>query len=311
MSDSVQRFESDRWNADRLLAVRAGIVAARFHARPGGPQFEGSGPLHGWYLVFPRSATEIRLGNEGGVVCTPAHLMCYEPGDCYRRRQISGEGDRCDYLLLGEDALVRLLPELPGSSSVRIGGAPARRLRPLPAPLMARQRALFDWLERSQPQDALGAEEGLLGLAAETLAAWLGLDAAPPVPRSALQSRRQLERVEKAKEWLATAHVEPPSLFELAVALHVSPYHLSREFRRHTGYSLHGFVIEQRLRRAFDRIREDDSLLTTIAADLGFTHQAQFANQFRRAFGCTAGDVRRARRARVELPGTAAKRFFA
>lgn len=311
MSDSVQHFECDRWNADRLLAARAGIIAARFHARPGGPQFEGSGPLHGWYLVFPRSATEIRLGSEGGVVCTPAHLMCYEPGDCYRRRQISGEGDRCDYLLLGEEALVRLLPELPGSGSARIGGAPSRRLRRVAAPQMARQRTLFDWLERSEPQDALGAEEVLVGLAAETLAAWLGLDAALPVPRSALQARRQRERVEKAKEWLATEHAQPPSLFELAAALHVSPFHLSREFRRHTGYSLHGFVIEQRLRRAFDRIREDDAPLTAIAADLGFTHQAQFANQFRRAFGCTAGDVRRAWRARLEPPGTAAKRSFA
>lgn len=293
MSDSVLRFESDRWDADHLLAERAGIVAARFHARPGGPQFEGSGPLHGWYLVFPRSVTEIRLGRESGMVCTPAHLMCYEPGDCYRRRQISGDGDRCDYLLLGEEALLQLLPALAGSDPSRLGGAPARRLRPLAAPLMARQRALFDWLERSQPQDALGAEESMLSLAAETLAAWLGLDAGLPAPRSALQARRQRERVEKAKEWLATAYAEPPSLFELAAALHVSPYHLSREFRRHTGYSLHGFVIEQRLRRAYDRVREDSAPLTAIAADLGFSHQAQFANQFRRAFGRTAGEVRR------------------
>lgn len=294
MSDSVLRFESDRWDADRLLAERAGIVAARFHARPGGPQFEGSGPLHGWYLVFPRSVTEIRLGREGGVVCTPAHLMCYEPGDCYRRRQISGEDDRCDYLLLGQEALQHLLPLLAGAGPSRIGGAPARRLRPLAAGLMARQRALFDWLEHCQPQDALGAEEALLALAAETLAAWLGLDAALPSPRSALQARRQRERVEKAKEWLATRHEAPPSLFKLAAELHVSPYHLSREFHRHTGYSLHGFVIEQRLRSAYDRVRETRMPLTAIAANLGFSHQAQFAHQFRRTFGRTASEVRRA-----------------
>jgi len=72
--------------------------------------------------------------------------------------------------------------------------------------------------------------------------------------------------------------------------LAVSPFHLCRVFRAHTGYSLHRFQTELRLRMALDQLDEFRGDLAGLAVDLGFTHHSHLTRSFRLAFGATPSD---------------------
>ncbi|MEZ5192678.1 MAG: helix-turn-helix transcriptional regulator [Nocardioides sp.] len=74
-------------------------------------------------------------------------------------------------------------------------------------------------------------------------------------------------------------------LSEVAGALGVSAYHLARVFRSRTGYSLHGYRLQLRLRAALDQVAERPRDLAGIAADLGFAHHSHLTRAFRATFG--------------------------
>ena len=82
------------------------------------------------------------------------------------------------------------------------------------------------------------------------------------------------------------------SLDRIAATLHVSPYHLARLFREQTGYTVHGFRNQVRLRSALDRVRDPGTDLSSLAADLGFSSHSHFTKAFRAAFGVTPSALR-------------------
>jgi AraC family transcriptional regulator len=88
---------------------------------------------------------------------------------------------------------------------------------------------------------------------------------------------------------------------EIAREVGLSPFHLARLFRRHTGFSLHGYRTRIRLLQALDRIEEARGALTDLALELGFSSQSHLTDAFRRAFGVPPGAL-----ARPELRSLAA-----
>jgi AraC-like DNA-binding protein len=69
-------------------------------------------------------------------------------------------------------------------------------------------------------------------------------------------------------------------------------FHTCRVFRATTGYTIHGFRRELRLRHALARILDGGGTLTTIAADTGFASQSHLTNLFRARFGITPAKAR-------------------
>jgi AraC-like DNA-binding protein len=69
-------------------------------------------------------------------------------------------------------------------------------------------------------------------------------------------------------------------------------FHLARIFKSRTGFSLHAYRNQLRLRSALERLREPNVDLTGIALDLGFSSHSHFTETFRRAFGKTPSAVR-------------------
>ena len=78
----------------------------------------------------------------------------------------------------------------------------------------------------------------------------------------------------------------------IAKVLETSAFHACRVFRSRTGYTLHGYLTEQRLRRALTRLEEGRDL-RELAARLGFANHSHFTAHFRRAFGVTPSEFRR------------------
>jgi AraC-like DNA-binding protein len=83
------------------------------------------------------------------------------------------------------------------------------------------------------------------------------------------------------------------SLAEVARAVHYSPYHLARLFRREVGVPIHRYRSRLRLGAALERLAEGADDLTALALDLGYSSHSHFSNAFRRAFGIPPGDCRR------------------
>jgi len=69
-------------------------------------------------------------------------------------------------------------------------------------------------------------------------------------------------------------------------------FHLARMFRSRTGFSLHAYRNQLRLRAALERLRDPGVDLIDIALDLGFSSHSHFTETFRRSFGKTPSAVR-------------------
>jgi transcriptional regulator GlxA family with amidase domain len=102
--------------------------------------------------------------------------------------------------------------------------------------------------------------------------------------------------VEEAKAEMTSRFAEHLTVEELATSIHVSPYHLTRVFRRRTGFGLHEYLDQLRLRAALQRILDGQHDLAGLAADLGFSSHSHLSASFRRAFGVPPSGARSAGR---------------
>ena len=95
------------------------------------------------------------------------------------------------------------------------------------------------------------------------------------------------------------------ALADIADALHVSPYHLTRAFRRTTGLPMHRYLTDARLRAALDLLLDDEATVTSVAYRFGFASHAHFSTSFRALFGMTPTAARRAGKPRKILEAVA------
>lgn len=85
---------------------------------------------------------------------------------------------------------------------------------------------------------------------------------------------------------LAEARVaDPLTVSDLARAAGMSPFHFSREFKRETGRTPHGYLRRVRLERAKLLLAADDRPVTDVALECGFCSPSHLATSFARAFG--------------------------
>ena len=92
-----------------------------------------------------------------------------------------------------------------------------------------------------------------------------------------------------------------PRAHELAELCGVSPRHLMRMFKASTGWSLHRFVAEERLRTARRLLAEDRVSIKVIAASLGFNSASHFTNAFLRQEQMTPSEYRRRSRGAIVM----------
>jgi AraC-like DNA-binding protein len=79
----------------------------------------------------------------------------------------------------------------------------------------------------------------------------------------------------------------PVSLDWLASEAGISPFHLSRSFRRITGLSIQGYLRERRLKEACRLLSETRKPLAEIAYDCGFSSQSRMTTVFRQTMDTT------------------------
>ncbi len=229
------------------------------------------------HIAFP--ATPVWIAAQGGEpeLAGPNHAVFLNAGEVFRRRRFNGHGDRNHFMVVSEDTMEEWVhgPRFPN---------PLGKLLPRPylsARVIARAIA--------GPADGLTIEEFLLRLGHETVVGAFRADERMPRRR-----RRPVPLVEDAKAVLSARFTEHMTLDELGRQVNVSPFHLARSFRRHTGYTLHEYRTHLRLRAALERLAAGDEELAVIARAVGFSSHSHMTSTFRRAFGVPPSSVRSA-----------------
>ncbi|THD60098.1 AraC family transcriptional regulator [Phenylobacterium sp.] len=130
-------------------------------------------------------------------------------------------------------------------------------------------------------------EESLVDLTAAALR--LDRRHGPP-PISLSQRARVIELVYHLEDTFTL----PWSLAELSEMAGLSRYHFIRVFREVTGASPRQYLISARMRAATDRLLTPAEPVTSVALAAGFNDISHFNNEFRKVFGVSPSQWRRA-----------------
>ena len=98
--------------------------------------------------------------------------------------------------------------------------------------------------------------------------------------------------VEKAKHYLTDHLTQEIRTDDIAEAVGLSPYHLSRLFKTHTGLTLREYLTRERIEAAKQLLATSDRTIPQIASLLRFCDQSYFTMVFRRQTGQTPGEYR-------------------
>ena len=228
------------------------------------------------HIVFPTMPVWIGTSGHELGLAGPNHAVFFNAGDVFRRRRFNGHGDRNDFVVVGQDTLDEWVHE------ARFPG-PLGKLPPRPyLTVRAIARAL------ANGGDGLLVEEALLRLGHATVTGAFRAEQWAPRRR-----RRPPPVVEDAKALLCARFTEHLTLEELGRAVNVSPFHLARSFRRHTGFTLHEYRVNLRLKAALERLAAGDEDVAVIARAVGFSSHSHLTATFHRAFGIPPSCVRK------------------
>jgi len=215
----------------------------------------------------------IRRSGRSTVLANPNHLVVYSPHREYCHLPVGPQAWSCRFLAIEDDTLSDALER---SGRDELADGPLNRRAYLLQYAAAKEAEGRD--------DDLLIEELLYQLLAESLSG-VGANAVSCAGRTATARRAHYELVEEAKRLLTVRMADRLSVAALAQALYVSPFHLARVFRANTGYTLHAYRNELRLRRALDLIDQRRGDLTSLANELGFSSLSHFSDSFEKAFG--------------------------
>ena len=232
------------------------------------------------HVIFPRTPVTIRQLGRDPVVCDRNHVLFFNPGQRFFRSLRSRDGDHSYYVELAPELMFNLahLSNFPFAFG------------PCDPSVFLLQRLAVRHLREPNP-DPLLVEESVteaVGLAIERARSFHGLRGKG---REATRAAHR-EIVDQTKELLAARFRERLTMGEIASAIGVSRFHLSRVFRSSTGFSLHGYRNQLRLRAALERISDSHARLPALASELGFSSHSHFTAAFRESFGVAPSELR-------------------
>jgi AraC-like DNA-binding protein len=255
-------------------------------------------PAHGpsrvkrqpWHAIcFVHGGSFRFRSGRGASVVDPAAVLLLRPDEDYQTAHDSHCGDYGSAVALSPETAQTL-----AEASLRRGqGDPwARQTRPADTRLLARKLELLRLLASpSAPAslNSLGAEEGLIDVVSRVLL--------PPQPRSRpAAAPATSERIHAAQELLERRFTEPLRLDEIASAVDTSPFHLCRQFRHATGWTIHRYLTHLRIAHALERLIDEPRVrLLDLALELGFDGHSHFSAVFRRLVGRSPSAFRGAR----------------
>jgi len=273
------------------------FALAEFRCAPGDERWRSEnviGPRP--VAAFPLTSVVIRHAGHDAALANANHVVFYRGRERYRRELHDPRGDRCLFVAF-EPAFAAALLAAHGLGGDEIPVA----YGPSPARSYLRLRVAAQAFANGHGE-ALAVEEAVCDALGSAVDAAAEVNGTPRATRRGTETRRG-RLVEDAKLVLTERAVAHDSLAALAQRLHTSEFHLARVFRARTGFTLHGYRTQLRLRAALERLAQPSGDLSALAAELGFNSHSHFTGAFRATFGVPPSIVREScgRRARSEL----------
>lgn len=104
-------------------------------------------------------------------------------------------------------------------------------------------------------------------------------------------------------QYISASLASPLTLAQIGAHFELSPYYVSRRFKRATGQSLHQFILQKRITAAYELLAAGVTPLAAVAARTGFADHSHLTRHFKRTLGLTPREyVRRCAEERKNLP---------
>lgn len=271
-SYSIRHFESEQ------------AVIGTFHCPITDPIFNHAGKIEGYTIVFPRTSVTITQDGRRPVVADPNVVMFYNKGQAYERGKVSEEGDLCDWFGFDRTAVIDAVRTIDPSVDERWLQPFYFTHGPSDSEVYLQQRLLIHYLQETESPDLLYVEEKSLDILGQVVADAYAVQR-PSRQQKTDKKHFHAELVQAVKEILAVRFKETLTLEKIATAVYTSPYHLSRIFRKQTGFTIHNYLNQLRLRVALGHVAQTDTNLTQLGLELGYSSHSHFTQAFRRSFG--------------------------
>lgn len=240
-------------------------------------------------IVFPRDGLFVRDARGQSALGNPNHVLFFQKHEVYRVSHPVGHGDDCTVFCFADSTLSEAIATLDPDVAERPD-------QPFPFNQCASTPRVFLLQERlRQAAENLQTERLALDEAALTLLDMVleGAYRTRGVQRITASSQLHREQAERTKLLLAARFREDLTLDQVAHAVHCSPFHLARLFRRQTGLSVHQYRHQLRLSAALERVVAGERNLSALALHLGFSSHSHLSDAFQRTFGMVPSACRK------------------
>ena len=107
------------------------------------------------------------------------------------------------------------------------------------------------------------------------------------------QHLRDLARLRRVRDRIDREYAQPLDVEALAVGVHMSAGHLSRQFKLAYGESPYSYLMTRRIERAMSLLRRGDLSVTEVCFTVGCASLGTFTTRFTELVGMSPGIYRR------------------
>jgi AraC family transcriptional regulator len=283
----IVNADSPRHHLDVVVFESPLVRIGRWRCPADHPEFVDSGPITEALFVFPRESVWIAHEGQAPFVADPNTVTYYNAGQRYRRRKLSERGDQCEWFSMAPETIAETLSGHDPEAIDRPESPFPFSHGPSDPESYLRQRMVFHHVTAETSPDRLFVEEAVVSILSDVTG-----HAYRRAPAATTRRRRDVDVIEAAKDVIARRFKDNLTLSDIAKDVQSSVFHLARTFKARTGFSLHTYRNQLRLRSALERLREPGTDLTGLALDLGFSSHSHFTDTFRRSFGKTPSVIR-------------------
>jgi len=283
-------FDINLTSVERLLRRTPLIGVGEYRCPIDHPQFAGGGPQKCPYIAFSRSSVRLIPSRGPPQVCTPNTVNVYDVGDGYERHPVSKEGVICDWIAVAPELLREIADHVSPAANDSSGFVFSRAVAPIASRTFLAQRTFFTSVQQDRTISQLEIEEYAIRIVervVEETARFSRTLASNRAESNRAVAARRREMIEETKCILAREYWNQFSVAELARRVHCSPGYLSRSFSKVSGFTMHGYQQQLRLRASLQLLCESRHNGAGIALQLGFANHSHFSDVFKAKFGIT------------------------
>ncbi len=253
--------------------------------------FRISGGIPG--IVFPLSEYALDFARWGKVTASKNEAILVNPRQEFRRDPLTRLRTYGDFLWYSDEILLDLFREIDPSVEDHIE-EPFNRLNvPVDSGTFYMRHFLSSYLRGREQVDHLLVEEIAIQVLRRIVLAANRINNRDCSSRRKATDEAHKRAVHEAKRYIAGHFRDPLKLAEISAAAGVSKTHFCSIFSRLTGSTIHGYVMDLRLREAFLHLPECRGNQTDLALELGFSDGNHLSTAFRNRFGSSPSHLQK------------------